>query len=197
VTLPDKEMENNVALKRELMTRLQDLKAMELDTQADLYRQRESLSNKTVQVHTELAALDARNIELQRQATAMQRIRLEVGVLEPSYEVLLRKREEARMAGSIQDSALRAYVSTLGRASIPSEPVFPRKPWLLLGGLFVGLACGCSVALLLEQLTNTMRRPADVDRVLRLPVLLSLPKVNSAARRDRGAARGQPVGKEP
>jgi uncharacterized protein involved in exopolysaccharide biosynthesis len=134
-------------------------------------------ASKAEQLEANLAAMALANEKLQRQSVALRRIVAEIDVLQPSYETLLRKREQAQLAEAVQEAQLRSYVSTLGRAHIPADAMFPRKRIVIPLGLLIGLIAGCSVGFLTEFLERTIKRPADVERALRIPVLLSLPLV--------------------
>jgi polysaccharide biosynthesis transport protein len=71
-------------------------------------------------------------------------------------------------------------------ARTPMDPAGPRKILILLGSLIIGLFAGVVSALVLEEASDRVRGPQQVERELGLPVLANIPgvfKEISAAKR--------------
>ena len=91
--------------------------------------------------------------------------------------LLQRKLSEARMT----EAQLVSNISILDRANVPIEPAWPNKPVVLLLAVVTGLVLVIGVVLLLEALDGTLRGEADVEKLLRMPVLGVLPVLPSSA----------------
>ncbi|MFG2085661.1 MULTISPECIES: Wzz/FepE/Etk N-terminal domain-containing protein [unclassified Spirillospora] len=62
----------------------------------------------------------------------------------------------------------------ISNASTPTQPSGPNVPLFLTGGLMAGLLAGFGVAATRDRLDTRLRRAADVERMLDMPVLLEL-----------------------
>jgi succinoglycan biosynthesis transport protein ExoP len=65
----------------------------------------------------------------------------------------------------------------LDPANLPDRPTFPNRPLFALAGLAGGLGLGLGLAFLLEMRDTSMRTERDVEFVLRLPVLATVPEI--------------------
>ena len=102
---------------------------------------------------------------------AIQRRRTAATALVEEYR---RKLEELQVSSELNASAF-SSVRVLSEATPPILPSFP-KPALLLGlALVFGLLAGVAYAVVGEFLSRTFRQPRQVLRVLRLPVLATVP----------------------
>jgi polysaccharide biosynthesis transport protein len=91
--------------------------------------------------------------------------------------LLQRKLSEARMT----EAQLVSNISILDKANVPTEPAWPNRPVVLLLAVVTGLVLVIGVVLLLEALDGTLRGEADVEKLLRMPVLGVLPILPAAA----------------
>jgi capsular exopolysaccharide synthesis family protein len=91
------------------------------------------------------------------------------------YDSVLERFKEISVAGGIPA----ANVSVLDLAEIPSLPSSPRKKLILMLGALLGLTGGLGLALILENLDNTLRTPDEVERYLGLANLVVVPDVFS------------------
>jgi len=67
-------------------------------------------------------------------------------------------------------------VSIVDRAVIPDKPVFPRKAINVLIAFILGLITSIGLILLLESMDNTVKSSEDVEKLLGIPVLGSIPQ---------------------
>ncbi len=118
----------------DLSIKLAGLKAERNAVLQSLTRLRRELDMTTSQ----LASEQLRQSELNRVAGGAKQV----------YDVLLQRREEARVASA----AGPASVKLIAKAAIPTEPVGPRKLLNLALGGFLGLLAGCIAAFAVEWL---------------------------------------------
>ncbi|HVQ36875.1 MAG TPA: polysaccharide biosynthesis tyrosine autokinase [Pyrinomonadaceae bacterium] len=81
-------------------------------------------------------------------------------------------------------------VSIVDYALAPDFPIGPNRMRTVLMALFLSLALGVGLALLLEYLDDSVHSTEDVERLLNLPALAVIPSIGGAGKRRRLAAAG-------
>ena len=102
--------------------------------------------------------------------TRIAQIQLEAGIQEQTTRYLLGQYEGARL----QEATISPYVNILDGAS-PAYRIGTSLRQKILLGLLVGLLLGIGSAFFLEYLDQSLKTPADVARVLGVPVLGMVP----------------------
>jgi polysaccharide biosynthesis transport protein len=87
------------------------------------------------------------------------------------YDGVLQRLKEIGVAAEVRTS--NTYI--MGQAEPPLWASYPKKQKSLMFGLFMGLAGGIGLALLLERLDNTLKSPEEAERYIRLPSLAVVP----------------------
>ncbi len=131
--------------------------------------------------HTELvrnyadlqAKIDAATVRLHQ-------LERDLEVNESSYQALLNRMEEARLAHDENTCTIK--VSETG--AVPTEPVFPKPLLLFPAGLAVGLLLGVSCVLLIDHLEDKVTGLADIEGRLRMKALCILPHVDAKNREE-------------
>ncbi len=136
-----------------------------------------SLDRRAGEVEAEIAALDARNAEIQKASAEIQRLGREAEILEFNYQTFAKRGEEARIKEDVARAIVSDEVNVLSWAKSSAEVVFPRKLPTMAIGLVAGVLAGLGLCLLFELLDQTVKRPSDVARTMKLPVILSIRKV--------------------
>ncbi|UBF27323.1 polysaccharide biosynthesis tyrosine autokinase [Kovacikia minuta CCNUW1] len=135
--------------------------------------ERNALESRLQAVQAERSKLRARIAQFpitQQPLAALVRQREEA---ENSLKLLQGKLEEARIA----EAQLVGNVRIIDRAETPSSPAAPKPSMVLVVAVFAGALLAAGVVLLLELLDDTIRDEADVEALLKLPVLGVLPKL--------------------
>ena len=109
-----------------------------------------------------------------------------------SYNDLLRKRDSAAMATSLEREQRSEQFRVLDPANLPDKPSFPNRPKFVMGGVAGGLFSGLALALLLGLRDTSMRTERDVELSLRLPVLCIIPSVDALSLKNANSARQLP-----
>jgi uncharacterized protein involved in exopolysaccharide biosynthesis len=94
-----------------------------------------------------------------------------------SYNDLQKKRDQSAMATELDRQQEGEQFRVLDPANLPDRPTFPNRPLFALAGLAGGLGLGLGLAFLLEMRDTSMRTERDVEFVLRLPVLATVPEI--------------------
>jgi capsular exopolysaccharide synthesis family protein len=136
-----------------------------LKTQADTASQQVAALEGQVS-HLKTTVLDERNREIQY--NILQR---EVDTTRSLYDGLLQRYKEIGIAGGITTN----NISIVDRARPPGGPSKPQPMHNLMVAGATGLALGVMLAFLLETMDQAIRKPADVESKLGLPVLGSVP----------------------
>ncbi len=95
-----------------------------------------------------------------------------------NYQSLLEKRQEAKIAESLERRQKAEIFRILDPADLPARPYKPNRPLLILIGMVGGLVGGLGLALFREQLDPSIRSEADlVAATTGLPLLAVVPVV--------------------
>ncbi|MCX7177127.1 MAG: polysaccharide biosynthesis tyrosine autokinase [Proteobacteria bacterium] len=110
----------------------------------------------------------------------LNRKEFELGVLEREaesnrqmYDLFMKRAKETNVSGDLQTPVARVV-----DPAMPGGLIKPQKQRIILIGFFSGLAVGMLISLLQDQLDNTLKTTADVERKLKQPLLTSLPLLN-------------------
>ncbi|MDZ7337764.1 MAG: GumC family protein [candidate division KSB1 bacterium] len=130
-------------------------------------------------LRAEEASLEAKIAEVQGQlkrfaVSAYELSRISRGIKETQelYSILLKQREEARLAASRQDQLVQ--VKVVSPAVPPHAPARPNRPLYLLVSLLLGGVVAVGSAFFAESLDRSIDSVEDVRRDLGFPVLASL-----------------------
>ena len=151
----------------------EDLRLTQLRQQATLA----SLDAKAATLKTQLA--DARH-EMQilnDNEMKIAQVQRDIQILDVSYRKYADSLEQAR----IDESLERERISNINIAEAPTlnpEPVKPRALLTLVMGFLGGLFGGLCLALAIEYFDHSLKTSDQVERMLNVPVLASIPQVS-------------------
>ncbi len=118
---------------------------------------------------------------LHESSIAQQDLQRTAKALEGSYEMYLRKQEEARIADALD----RSKILNVQIAQEPTMPALPTRSLtiFMLGGFVLALMASLSCVFVCESFDQSFRTPEEVHRYLGTPVLAALPKADALALR--------------
>ena len=105
--------------------------------------------------------------------------------LQSSYQSLLAKREESKIAANMERQNIGGRFNILDPARVPERPFSPDRKMLTTIGGGIGLGLGLLLVGLIEYRDSSMRNEDDATRILALPVLAVVPLVRTAEERRR------------
>lgn len=141
----------------------------------------------------QLAAVEA---DLEQNRTALQTLRMDprpeqtrleelaakVSMGEEIYASLLRQYDDMRLV----DESRANSVTLAEPASLPVEPIKPRKLLNLILGIFVGMLCGIGLAFLFESLDPVLHSRRDLEAASDIPILASIPNFKTLRETRKG-----------
>jgi uncharacterized protein involved in exopolysaccharide biosynthesis len=157
---------------------------------------REHLAQQFDDARTELAALEsAATVRTGNLADLRQRLQT-MAQCEPEfhskeaakiearsrYEGFRSQHEKASLMGSMDEREL-SNLRSIQEATLPSEKEGPLRGRLLLFGIVLGLGAGCGLAFARHFLDHRLHDASEVEELLGLPVLATLPAGKARAAR--------------
>lgn len=147
------------------LARLRDERQARIDLATS---QSDALAKKTAELKAELSEISSKQIrlrELRREATALQ----------TQYETMLATFQQTEGEGRF----FRSNARVIERALPPTEPSNQSLPVMAIAAGIGGLIMGLGLALIREQLDDSIRRSDDVFEQLGLPYLGAMPRLSN------------------
>jgi polysaccharide chain length determinant protein (PEP-CTERM system associated) len=155
----------------------------------DMTRAEMNLLGKLRKIELEIANLKT---ELARQRSRMEWYQTQVdnipkretelislnrdyGNIRETYNSLLSRKLEAEIAVNLERKQKGEQFRILDSAKTPIRPFKPDIQRIFLMSVAIGFALGCGLAYLREIMDTSFRRPEDIEELLQIPVLASLP----------------------
>jgi len=177
--VPDKATTPGERLRQQ---RIKDLKLQMEDVDRQLAEKQGQEQRLRVSVAEYQAKLDA----VPKRESDLIELTRDYTTLQASYQSLLGKREEARLASSLERRNIGEQFKVLDPARAPERPFSPNRIVIDLSGAAGGLVLGILIVALLEYRDSTFKCEDDVSRLLDVRVLALVPlMVSDAERRTR------------
>ena len=106
------------------------------------------------------------------------------------YNDLLKKRDQSAMATDLEKRQEGEQFQVLDPANLPDSPSYPKKFNFEFGGLAAGLLLGCGLTALLEIRDTSLKSEKDVEVLLHVPVLVTIPVLKRSPRRQPSITSG-------
>lgn len=124
--------------------------------------------------------LKAKYLDVRRRSIQYNIFQQEVDTNRALYDGLLQRFKEIGVAGGVGIN----NIVVVDTADIPQKPSSPKVLLNMAIALIAGLGLGCAIAYALEHIDEAIAEPAEVQRRLGLPLLGSVPKVDSGTPKD-------------
>ncbi|HEX8290853.1 MAG TPA: GNVR domain-containing protein [Pyrinomonadaceae bacterium] len=106
----------------------------------------------------------------------LEAIKREYDTEKAIYDQTVEQRNKAETMAQVAGRAQGESIAVIDAASLPQQPVAPKRPLLMLLGLVAGLACGVALAAAFEvPRLLTVQTSEDAEHYTGLPVLVTLP----------------------
>lgn len=177
----DKEESENGEVAEKLRGSHKDLRTSDLYLR-ELIRQRDearleitSLKERLFRLKEEVRQYEARVEKAPTREQELMILVRDYNNLKENYRTLLDKKLNARLAENLEKRQKGEQFRVLDPANVPNNPEKPNKLQIMLIGLALGCGLGVGGAVALESLQPVFRRSDDVEDLLQLRVLASIP----------------------
>src|SRR6185369_6554854 len=141
-------------------------------------------------LHRKLARLETSAIALRDLGTHYDRLKDDVTTVTGLQQSLMKQRMETAVNAALAASNVRV----VERADVPSRPTKPNVPLNLALGLLAGGACAFGATFFCEYFDTSVKSSEEVEGVLRLPTLATIPNFVLARRSRASRALAPPLG---
>ena len=138
----------------------------------------------------EIETLKDQALDQSSAAVKFNNLQVEVETRRELLDELLRKQSETDVAARLQTNR-ESNVRVVDEALVPGAPFRPSLRANLMGGSAAGLALGVGLALLLQFLDRSIKRTDEVESLLGLPVLATVPDLSDEGRQTAYRAYGR------
>ena len=140
--------------------------------QGEVKRQ-QSLLDKT---EADIAGLEQRINGVPNSEVGLEAINREYQTAKGLYDKMVEQQKSAEIGAEVASRAQGESIAVIDPASLPEQPVAPKRPLLMLLGLVAGFACGVLLAAVVElPRLLTVQTAEDAEHYTGLPVLVTLP----------------------
>jgi succinoglycan biosynthesis transport protein ExoP len=152
--------------------RLTSYKGENTRLQGELKRQQNLLSQNEAQI----AAIEQRLGGVPPTEVGLEAINREYLSAKSVYDETVEQQNRAETVAEVAQRAQGESIAVIDAASLPEQPVAPKRPLLMLLGLFAGLGVGVALAAAFElPRLLTVQTAEDAQHYTGLPVLVTLP----------------------
>lgn len=110
-------------------------------------------------------------------------------IAQEKYKEIRRAQASAELAISLEANQRGQRISIIQSAETPQDPYSPHRVGILMLGIFVSLAGGIAIAVILDMLDGTVRGSNDLYEIVQLPPLAMVPHMASSLDRKRRRIR--------
>ena len=140
--------------------------------QGEVKRQQELLNR----AEAEIIAVGGRINDVPGTEVELEAIQREYQTEKGIYDQMVQQQQRAEIGADVAGRAQGESIAVIDPASLPQQPVAPKRPLLMMIGLFAGLACGVALAAAFEvPRLLTVQTSEDAEHYTGLPVLVTLP----------------------
>jgi uncharacterized protein involved in exopolysaccharide biosynthesis len=128
---------------------------------------------KALAINQQLAEINGKIRSLDYSEKGIQQLKREQSINEKNFQTYVVKAEEARITDDMNRLKM-ANISVIQKATVPPEPVMPKKLRIIVLGIVGGIVSGLGLAFLSESASQSFSTPEQVEHRLGLPVLTSI-----------------------
>jgi len=132
------------------------------------------------------AAAERRRAALEASVAAAPKIEMALNAfnrryedLQTQYQIAVRKEAEAETGEKLEINKQAESFEVIEQAQVPEKPVAPKRALIAIGGSVASLAAALGLAVLLELMNASIRTTADLERLLQIHPIVSVPYIRT------------------
>jgi succinoglycan biosynthesis transport protein ExoP len=145
----------------------------------------ENLKRTEAKLRTDIEHYQARLNQTPVREQQLASMLRDLELLRQNYADLLKKEQESQLATSLEKRQEGQQFRLVDPPNLPTIPSSPKRLKISLGGLGGGLAIGLALGLLVEMRDSSFHTEKDADRVLKLPLVVGIPRILTPPERRR------------
>ena len=173
-----------IAAQSELAEATENLEAQQVVISEGIRAEYVAAQAEVRALEIELNSAEQQYQEVSRKGADLAELQREVDTNRQLYELFYSRMRETAQTGDLESVNARIVQAAI----VPTVPIKPNKKSAVMMTLAFSLAAGIAVALLIEQLANTIRSSSDVEEKTGLPLLGSVPTLGRLGRDRAGTA---------
>ncbi|MBW1674810.1 MAG: hypothetical protein JRJ45_14465, partial [Deltaproteobacteria bacterium] len=134
-----------------------------------------NLKAETAQLHSQMKWYQTQVENTPKREQELMSLNRDYRNIRETYNSLLSRKLESEIAVNLERKQKAEQFRILDPAQVPIRPFKPDIRRILLMTVGLGFALGCGLAYLRETMDTSFRRPDDVEEVLQIPIIASLP----------------------
>ncbi len=164
-----------LAVKSELATIQENLREQIRKLIAGIENESQTEAQKLASLEAEMARAKGQYQDVSGKEAEYQRLQREVETNRQLFETFMSRQKETEVAGDF-DSAIARFTD---RAITSTEPIKPKRKFIVILAFIAALGFGIVVAFVMESLNDTIKTSQDVESVLQQRALGIIPKLTS------------------
>lgn len=132
----------------------------------------EAISATRINTQQKIADIQGQMKNINEQLGALENLERNAELAGDNYEYYRKKLEESRVYDAMSEKDI-SSIRVTSAATLPDNPISPRRLFNLILALVGGLIGGVAIAFFLEYLDHGLKTPEDVEHYLELPPLAS------------------------
>ena len=134
-----------------------------------------NLKSEAAQLQSQIKFYQTQVENTPKREQELMSLKRDYGNIKETYNSLLSRKLEAEIAVNLERKQKGEQFRILDSAKVPIRPFKPDIQRILLMGIALGFALGFGLAYLRETMDTSFRRPEEIEGLLQIPVLASLP----------------------
>ncbi len=133
----------------------------------------EAATERESRLREQVDTLEQQVLSFRRRSIQYNIYQRDVDTNRQLYDALLQRYKEIGVAGGVGVN----NISVVDMSELPTRPSSPRTLVNLALAIAIGMILGCIVAVIVEQVDDRVRNPADIEETFHVPLLGTIPKV--------------------
>lgn len=134
---------------------------------------------RAAQLDQEIATLEAQELQLSTRSVEIRNLEREAQANRILYENLLARLQETNAQEDLQSADARI----LTQAKVPLRPITTARNRTMAVAVLAGIGTGIGLVFLLDKLNNSFRSPVQLEEMLGVPVLATVPRAGTRMQR--------------